>query len=437
MYHDSGGGTFSNVEILFCHTDRTSLSTTFADNYAGNAPVQVFSSPSLSLNATPVGWHRLLFDQTFAYNGTDNLLIEIRWNGGSGILHTGATSESGWKRALLGTASATTGTLQSFRNVFLLTYFEHEISGIVLNGEGEGMAGVVLDGLPGAPVSGADGRYSASIWDGWSGSVTPRKNGHAFHPSSRIYGETAASATGQDYDGMPTLAASATHEAGDIPTDHYFMTLPGEACCPARLTVTVPDNAVIFGVDVAYAMTAANMGWMSEQRSWLRCVSPGGVDEPDMAMGHGNSGGTFVYERTGLTIANGVVGGELEFELHAGRTWGYGFQNEGDCDLICNTYYNKVDAGTWTVTVHYLEAVEPDLMIHGVAVGADGVAIGFDRSDWTPADIAVEESDCPGGPFEPLDAESALRFGQNAGTVTVPATEARRRFFRLRRSASP
>jgi PKD repeat protein len=143
----------------------------------------------------------------------------------------------------------------------------------------------------------------------------------------------------------PPQSASATYTAGDIPTEYGFQSLPGQSSCPGILTVSIPAGAVIDSVDVYYEMTGQNWGWMSEQRSQLRCVSPGGTAETTLAQGAGTIEGTFIYNRTELNIANGVTGGgDIAFELHAGRTWG---------GSDCNTTYNKVDNNTWTVTVYY------------------------------------------------------------------------------------
>jgi PKD repeat protein len=150
----------------------------------------------------------------------------------------------------------------------------------------------------------------------------------------------------------PPQSNSATYTAGDIPADYGFQSLPGQSDCPGILTVSIPAGAVIDSLDVYYEMTGQNWGWMSEQRSQLRCVSPGGTAETTLAQGTGNAMGTFVYNRTGLDIANGVSGGgDIVFELHAGRTWG----GSG-----CNTYYNKVDNNTWTVTVYYSQIPNVD-----------------------------------------------------------------------------
>lgn len=141
------------------------------------------------------------------------------------------------------------------------------------------------------------------------------------------------------------FSASNTYTAGDIPTDRGFVFLPGASACPGNLTVEIPLNTQITSVDVSYQMEAVGAGWKSEQRSHLRCVSPGGTQENLLYSGSGNTPGIQNYQRTGLTIANGVIGGgAVQFQLHAGRTWG----GSG-----CNLVYNKVLNNTWNVKVNY------------------------------------------------------------------------------------
>lgn len=142
---------------------------------------------------------------------------------------------------------------------------------------------------------------------------------------------------------------SATYSAGDISTDYSFQNLPGSSSCPGTLSVSIPMGAIITAVNVSYSMTTANNGWMSEQRSQLRCISPGGIAESTIAAGSGSIAGTFLYNRTGLNIANSVPGGgAIQFQLHAGRTWG----GSG-----CNTTYNRVNNNSWTIKVFYLPPV--------------------------------------------------------------------------------
>jgi len=179
---------------------------------------------------------------------------------------------------------------------------------------------------------------TSTFFTNWSGDLVGANN-----PASLLMNSNKSVTANFNY------VAIATYTAGDIPTDHTFTSLPGNSLCPGILHVTIPAGATITSVDVSYNMTAQNNGWMSEQRSQLRCTSPGGTSEALLATGSGNTTGTFSYNRTGLTIANGVSGGgTISFQLHAGRTWSSsGFTG-------CLTYNNKVDNNTWTVKVFYL-----------------------------------------------------------------------------------
>ncbi|MCH8555705.1 MAG: T9SS type A sorting domain-containing protein, partial [Schleiferiaceae bacterium] len=142
-----------------------------------------------------------------------------------------------------------------------------------------------------------------------------------------------------------SFATSATfgYTGGDIASDFDFQLPTDTSSCPGTISVNVPVGVTITGVDIAYDYEAANGAWMSEQRSELRCITTG-LNEGVLDVGTG-LGGVFPYNRTGLTIANGVTTSpQLVFELHAGRTWG----GSG-----CDPSYNKILANSIQLTVHY------------------------------------------------------------------------------------
>ena len=77
----------------------------------------------------------------------------------------------------------------------------YDISGrISLNGSY--LSGVVMQGLPGPPMTNSSGDYVANVPPGWSGSVTPILWGYSFDPTSRIYTNVTTALTGQDYAGF-------------------------------------------------------------------------------------------------------------------------------------------------------------------------------------------------------------------------------------------
>lgn len=133
---------------------------------------------------------------------------------------------------------------------------------------------------------------------------------------------------------------------GTVITSEYDLspTTSTLSSCNGTLEVIIPSGATINSIDVEYDIAAGSGAWMSEQRSYVRCVSPGGVAEASIASGTG-TGGTFSYNRTGLTIANAVTGADtLVFELHNFRTWG---------GSACAPVYNDVVPNSFKITVHH------------------------------------------------------------------------------------
>jgi hypothetical protein len=62
-----------------------------------------------------------------------------------------------------------------------------------------GVVGAVLQGLPGIVATDANGRYEVRVEYGWSGVVSPAKEGYEFMPRQRHYDPIKADLSGQDY----------------------------------------------------------------------------------------------------------------------------------------------------------------------------------------------------------------------------------------------
>ena len=171
---------------------------------------------------------------------------------------------------------------------------------------------------------------------------------------------------------------------GDIPSTYNTnVNTQSSALEPGVLTLNIPEGATITSVDVEYQMTARNGAWLSEQRSFVRCVSDGGTTESSVTSGpSSNSAGTHSYNRTGLTIANGVEGGgDITFELHAFRTWG----GSGS-----NIQYNFVPNNTWKVIVHY------ELPGHNVVF----IVEDTEGNPLNDAIVAINGTSYPAGQYE-------------------------------------
>nr|NQU93191.1 fibronectin type III domain-containing protein [Bacteroidota bacterium] len=172
------------------------------------------------------------------------------------------------------------------------------------------------------------------------------------------------------------VSTSATYDLGDIEADPFFLAASQPSSCPGSLAVNIPPGATITGVDVEYDFESISPNYNFEQRSELRCVSPGGINEGVLATSPNFASGVWHYERTGLEIANGVTtGGDIEFELHAG------FDNLAA--IACGVDYQKVNDGTWTVTVYYLDPTAPVAVTNPMPEdGASDISIDAAQLGW-------------------------------------------------------
>lgn len=131
---------------------------------------------------------------------------------------------------------------------------------------------------------------------------------------------------------------------GDLPTLYNnTVNINSTTSCPATLSVTIPEGYQIASIATAYQMTAAGGAWQSEQRSRLFCTTTNSGETVLFSGPPVNGGGVASYNRSDLSFANGATG-TVNFELRTWRTWG---------DSGCGTNFNKVNSGTWSVTVTY------------------------------------------------------------------------------------
>ena len=77
-------GYFDNFSLKLCHTGRTELVADFNANYDGRKPVTVYSRYSEYAGATAYTWWGFDFDTPFVYDGADNLIVEVFWQGRKG-----------------------------------------------------------------------------------------------------------------------------------------------------------------------------------------------------------------------------------------------------------------------------------------------------------------------------------------------------------------
>ncbi|MBN2132077.1 MAG: hypothetical protein JW741_21430 [Sedimentisphaerales bacterium] len=113
-----------------------------------------------------------------------------------------------------------------------------------------GLAGVIMRGLPGQPITDARGLYLTQVDYGWTGVVTPEKEGYTFEPPQRMYTRLAADQTNENYSSRQrTLTISDCIIVGDEPLEGVTVTAdPGEAS-------VVTDSRGRYSLEVPFGWT--------------------------------------------------------------------------------------------------------------------------------------------------------------------------------------
>ena len=145
----------------------------------------------------------------------------------------------------------------------------------------------------------------------------------------------------------------------DVPTSYqsYDNSCNGPS---AVIIITLPqgDSYTVTNVEVSYNMTAQGSGLKADQRSKITLENTN-VSEAEVS-GTEATSGTQTYNRN-IAIANGIYLGhtQLIFQMQAMRTSIPTSPNN------CSTNINRVDANSWTITVHYSsEMVSPKVGVN-------------------------------------------------------------------------
>ena len=111
------GGTFNNCDILLCHTNVSKVGYDFAANYGTGTPVNVFSGTYNLPAHPPDTWVTLVKPANFDYNNSDNLLLEISWegspSGGNNFFHVRDSGSNLPGRVYVKNKTATTGEVHA------------------------------------------------------------------------------------------------------------------------------------------------------------------------------------------------------------------------------------------------------------------------------------------------------------------------------------
>lgn len=122
------------------------------------------------------------------------------------------------------------------------------------------LSGVKIIGLPGEPVTDKNGHYSAAVDYGWTGTVTPIKEGYSFEPASMTYTKLNTDRANDDY--APTIIT---------------YTISGKVGLSGVEMRGLPGNIVSSGATGSYSSTVM-YGWSGV----VRPVKKGYAFKPDV-----------------------------------------------------------------------------------------------------------------------------------------------------------
>jgi hypothetical protein len=188
------GGDDAFVAKVFCNQSSPTVTTTAVSNIALSTATSggnITSDGGAAVTARGVCWSTSANPTT-----AENKTID---GSGSGVYTSSITGLiSSTTYHVRAYATNTLGTSYGNDLTFSTSASTITISGTVTAG-GTALKDVILVGLPGNPVTNANGQYTAIIGSGWSGTVTPSLAGYAFVPASRTYSNIVAPQTNQDY----------------------------------------------------------------------------------------------------------------------------------------------------------------------------------------------------------------------------------------------
>lgn len=120
-------GAFYNFKLSAAHTQLTALTDTFDNNYS-DTPVSLLQRDTLDLSWNYNQWNAFIFDSSFKYNGVDNFIFEIQWNGCDG----GSNYSLAWypadtHRILNGFIGLPSGGVFNFMNSLQIHYANYGV----------------------------------------------------------------------------------------------------------------------------------------------------------------------------------------------------------------------------------------------------------------------------------------------------------------------
>ncbi len=189
------GGAIAFCIVLFC-----SLSI----NGQPFTPSKKFFTISGSVGQSGVVMSNLPDNVVTNENGYYSASVEYGWSGRVKPIKKGYTF----------TPSET--PYNSVKSNFENQNYTFEVMKFTISGS-VGQPGVIMNGLPGSPVSGSDGTYKGIVDYGWNGTVEPQLAGYTFTPLSKPYTQVDREYAGENYQAAQiTFAISGSVGEGGV-----------------------------------------------------------------------------------------------------------------------------------------------------------------------------------------------------------------------------
>lgn len=184
-------------------------------------------------------WH------TFMGSATDDEYPVVAVNS-NGAVYVAGQSDATWGNPVRPYSGQDDG--------FLIRFDQYpEVSGYVLDPDGQPVSGVEVffSGDPNPEITNPSGRFSNTVDFGWSGTITPHKEGTTFEPEMRQLSNVSIDRGGQDF---TARKLALYHITGTI-------TLPdGSPLAGVTLTVSGLDQVITTGADGRFDVELPD-GW--------------------------------------------------------------------------------------------------------------------------------------------------------------------------------
>lgn len=132
-------GSYENFVLLIGHTSLSSLTATFDDNWATSG-TEVFTDENLEITGlSGEQWITFELNESFPYDGSSNLLMEMAWNGPEfpptgGSIYTWCWIDSSNRTVTSGDASSSMGTPGTVCQVLKIDYTEQALDQMTFAG---------------------------------------------------------------------------------------------------------------------------------------------------------------------------------------------------------------------------------------------------------------------------------------------------------------